>query len=108
MITHNMPLPRSPALALFLLSPVLGELVSAFLSPLEFLSLSNGRQWCDRHRLALVIGIMTFFLAFGILKDCESFTGRSLASAATLWLLLRLKRRRSQDLNDSTVVLRPS
>jgi hypothetical protein len=55
--------------------------------------LSNGGTWDDRHRLALVIGLLTFFLAFGILKDCESFTGRSLVSGAALWLLLRLQRR---------------
>jgi hypothetical protein len=55
--------------------------------------LSNGGTWDDRHRLALVIGFLTFFLAFGALKDCESFTGRSLASGAALWLLLRLQRR---------------
>jgi hypothetical protein len=63
---------------------------------LEFsalLWLSSGGKWNDRHRLALVIGLLTFFLAFGVLKDCESFTGRSLVSAATLWLLLWLARR---------------
>jgi hypothetical protein len=53
---------------------------------------SSAGTWDDRHRLALVIGLLTFFLAFGILKDCESFTGRSLASGAALWLLLRLQR----------------
>jgi hypothetical protein len=54
---------------------------------------SNGGTWDDRHRLSLVIGLLTFFLAFGILKDCELFTGRSLVSGAALWLLLRLQRR---------------
>jgi hypothetical protein len=58
--------------------------------------LSNGGKWDDRHRLALVIGFLAFFLAFGILKDCESFTGRSLVSTGALWLLLRLQRRRAQ------------
>jgi hypothetical protein len=53
--------------------------------------LSNRGTWDDRHRLALVIGLLTFFLAFGILKDCETFTGRSLVSGVTLWLLLRLQ-----------------
>jgi hypothetical protein len=53
--------------------------------------LSSGGSWDDRHRLALVIGTLTFFLAFGILKDCESFQGRSLVSGVTLWLLLRLQ-----------------
>jgi hypothetical protein len=55
--------------------------------------LSSGGKWGDGHRLALVIGLLAFFLVFGILKDCESFTGRSLVSGAALWLLLRLKRR---------------
>jgi len=54
---------------------------------------SNGGTWDDRHRLALVIGLLTFFLAFDILKDCKSFSGRSLVSGAALWLLLRLQRR---------------
>ena len=34
--------------------------------------LSSGGTWHDRHRLALVIGLLTFFLAFGILKDTAS------------------------------------
>jgi hypothetical protein len=55
--------------------------------------LSHGGRWDDHHRLALVIGLMAFFLAFGVLKDLESFTGRSLVSAAALWLMLRLQRR---------------
>jgi hypothetical protein len=53
---------------------------------------SNGGTWNDRHRLALVIGLLTFFLAFGILKDCKSFTGRSLVTIVALWLLLCLER----------------
>src|SRR5262249_46941732 len=56
--------------------------------------LSSGGSWNDGHRLALVIGSLSFFLVFGILKDCESFTGRSLVSGAALWLLLHLQRRR--------------
>jgi hypothetical protein len=55
--------------------------------------LSNGGTWDDRHRLALVVGLLSFFLAFGILKDCESFTGRSLVSGAALSLLVGLERR---------------
>ncbi len=54
--------------------------------------LSNGGAWDDRHRLALVIGWLAFFLAFGVLKDLESFSGRSLVSGVALWLLLRLGR----------------
>jgi hypothetical protein len=56
--------------------------------------LSGCGTWDDRHRLALVIGSLSFFLMFGILKDCESFTGRSLVSGAALWLLVRLQRGR--------------
>jgi hypothetical protein len=55
--------------------------------------LSHGGTWDDRHRLALVIGLLGFFLAFGILKDCESFTGRGLVSVTALGLILRLQRR---------------
>ena len=44
--------------------------------------LSNGGTWNVRHRLALVIGLLTFCLAFGTLKDCRSFTGRNLVSGA--------------------------
>jgi hypothetical protein len=59
--------------------------------------LSSGETWDDRHRVAMVIGSLTFFLAFGILKDCKSFTGRSLVSGAALWLLLYLQRRAAQN-----------
>jgi hypothetical protein len=55
--------------------------------------LSNGGTWDDRHRLALVVGLLSFFLTFGILKDCKSFTGRSLISGAALLLLVGLERR---------------
>jgi hypothetical protein len=55
--------------------------------------LSSGGTWDDRHRVALVIGLLSFFLAFGVLKDCESFTGRSLISGAALLLLVGLQRR---------------
>jgi hypothetical protein len=64
--------------------------------------LSNGGTWDDRHRLALVIGLVTFFLVFGILKDCESFRGSSLVSGATLWLLLRLQGRRRSTIPSSS------
>lgn len=50
----------------------------------------GGAAWKDRHRLALVVGFLTFFLAFSILQDLEAFAGRSLVSLTTLWLLWRL------------------
>jgi hypothetical protein len=77
--------PGAPILFFSLMTILVVELGALFW-------LSNGGTWDDRHRLALVIGLLTFFLAFGILKDCKSFTGRSLVSAGALWLLLRLQR----------------
>jgi hypothetical protein len=77
----------APAVMFFSLLTILAVELGALLW------LSNGGTWDDRHRLALVIGLLTFFLAFGILKDCKSFSGRSLVSGIALWLLLRLERR---------------
>jgi hypothetical protein len=81
---------RPPAATMFL-----GLLTIVVLELGSLLWFSNGGRWDDRHRLALVIGSLSFFLAIGNLKDCESFAGRSLVSGATLWLLLRLQRRGS-------------
>jgi hypothetical protein len=52
----------------------------------------GGADWSDRHRLALVIGFLAFFVAFGLLQDLEGFTGRSLVSIATVWQLRKLWR----------------
>jgi hypothetical protein len=51
---------------------------------------NSGANWTDRHRLALVIGFLAFFLAFGLLQDFKSVAGRSLVSVITLWQLRRL------------------
>lgn len=70
-----------------------GLLAIAVIELIALLWLSNGGTWDDHHRLALVTGFLTFFLAFGVLKDCEAFAGRSLVSGAALWTLVRLQRR---------------
>lgn len=52
----------------------------------------NVRAWDDRHRLALVMGLLAFFVLFGFLSDLETFEARSLVSLAaviTLWRLWR-------------------
>lgn len=64
--------------------------------------LSNGGDWNDCHRLALVLGSLAFFLAFGVLKDLESFAGHSLVSGVALWRLFRLLRLRGTALSPST------
>jgi hypothetical protein len=53
----------------------------------------NMRAWDDRHRLALVSGLLAFFVLFGVLADLERFEGKSLVSLATVVALWRLRRR---------------
>jgi hypothetical protein len=64
-----------------------------FLVVAEFVILTTmnhgGAGWTDRHRLALVIGYLAFFLVFGIGQDLESFTGRSLVSFVAIFQLRR-------------------
>lgn len=52
----------------------------------------NTRGWDDRHRLALVAGLLAFFVVFGVLADLERFEGKSLVSLAALLGLWRLSR----------------
>jgi hypothetical protein len=52
----------------------------------------NVRAWGDRHRVALVAGVLAFFVVFGVLSDLERFEGKSLVGLATavgLWWLHR-------------------
>ena len=50
-----------------------------------------GRAWGDRHRFALVAGLLAFFLLLGVLKDAdEGFAGHSLVSAAAAVALWRV------------------
>lgn len=49
----------------------------------------GGATWDDRHRLALVAGLLAFFVVFGVLSDLERFEGKSLVSLATAVALVR-------------------
>jgi hypothetical protein len=51
------------------------------------------RAWDDRHRLALVTGLLSFFVVFGVLSDLERFEGKSLVSLAAVVGLLYVARR---------------
>lgn len=51
----------------------------------------NGASWDDRHKLATVIGFLTFFIVFGVLRDVlASFSGLSIVSLITVWGLWRV------------------
>ncbi|MBI9050169.1 MAG: hypothetical protein JEZ00_12160 [Anaerolineaceae bacterium] len=51
----------------------------------------QGDGWDDRHRFALLSGLLSFFFLFNFLADLESFEGRSLVSIIAIWLLIKLK-----------------
>lgn len=53
----------------------------------------NGSAWDDRHRLALVAGLLTFFICFGILQDLEEWRGASIVGVITVVALWRLGHR---------------
>jgi hypothetical protein len=51
----------------------------------------NGTDWDDRHKLALVIGMLAIFIAFDVLKDvAEGFGGLSIVAAVTVEGLRKL------------------
>lgn len=55
---------------------------------------NNGERWTDTHKLALVSGLITFFLLFGISKDLkENFSGSSIVSMLTILFIINLFRR---------------
>jgi hypothetical protein len=59
----------------------------------------NGFAWDDRHRLALIAGLLGFFIYFGFDKDMEHWSGSSIVSLAVvfgLWQLGRATSRRIQ------------
>lgn len=46
----------------------------------------NATAWDDRHKLALVIGLLAFFIVMDFLKDLGSdFTGLSIVALLTIW-----------------------
>jgi hypothetical protein len=61
----------------------------------------NTFAWDDRHRLALVAGLLAFFLLFDVLSDLERFEGRSLVSLAAVLALLRLWHRIGEGSSDA-------
>jgi hypothetical protein len=58
----------------------------------------GGAAWRDGHRLALVAGVLAFFVAVNLVGDLERFEGKSLVALGTvlglLWVRQRLARRR--------------
>jgi hypothetical protein len=51
----------------------------------------NGTDWDDRHQLALVTGMLSFFITFIAFRDfAEGFSGLSLVSVVTTWMLWKL------------------
>ena len=51
----------------------------------------NGTAWDDRHKLALVIGMLAFFIPLLVLKDLdEGFGGLSIVAVLAVWVLWRL------------------
>lgn len=51
----------------------------------------NGTDWDDRHKLALVIGFLAFFVAFDALHDLgEGFGGLSIVAVVAVWYLRKL------------------
>jgi hypothetical protein len=53
----------------------------------------NGSAWNDRHKLAVVCGLLAFFIVFDALQDLEaSFTGLSIVAACTVWGLWRVRK----------------
>lgn len=51
-----------------------------------------GHSWDDRHRLALIVGMLGFIIYFCFDKDFKQFTGTSLVGAATILGLWQLRR----------------
>jgi putative flippase GtrA len=52
----------------------------------------NVLAWDDRHRLALVSGLLAFFVVVNFLGDLENFEARSFVSLATVFALWQLRR----------------
>jgi hypothetical protein len=51
----------------------------------------NGTNWDDRHKLALIIGLLAFFIIFIVLRDVsESFSGSSIVAVVTVWGLWKV------------------
>ena len=77
---------RPPMMVMFVVLLVLVTVEFVVLT----LSNKGGVAWTDRHRLAMIIGFLAFFLVFAIGKDFQVFAGRSFVSIVTVWQLRRL------------------
>jgi hypothetical protein len=83
-----------PPLGVTVLSLVLFDALSLWL---VWRWSDRGRGWDDRHRLALVAGLLAFFVCFSFSQDHESWQGSSVVGILTalgLWQLGRMVRRR--------------
>lgn len=50
----------------------------------------NGTAWDDRHKLALVIGMLAFYLVMDVFADLEAFGGLIFVTIASIWAFRRL------------------
>ena len=64
----------------------------------------NGCSWDDRHRLALIAGLLGFFVYFSFDKDLEQWTGTSIVGLATVIGLWQLGRTVGQRLRSQSVI----
>ena len=91
---YIMPEHGAPPLIVTMLLLILLDAVSLFL---WWRWSGRGWGWDDRHRLALVSGILAFFVLFTFLKDLESWQGSSIVGVLAilgLWQLGRTVYRR--------------
>jgi hypothetical protein len=63
----------------------------------------NGQAWDDRHKLALVIGMLVFFIVLDVFHDLdEGFGGLSIVAAVAVWYLRKLWHRTQARYQDIT------
>ena len=79
----------APPLALTMLAIVLLDAISLWLL---WRWSGHWQAWDDRHRLALVAGILAFFVFFSFVKDFETWQGASLVGVLTVFGLWRVGR----------------
>jgi hypothetical protein len=78
-----------PPLALMVVALIALDVVSLVLAVRWS---GSARAWDDRHRLALVLGWLSFFIVFGALQDFDTgFAGHIFVAAAAVYYLRKLK-----------------
>jgi hypothetical protein len=50
----------------------------------------NGFGWDDRHRLALIVGFLSFFIVFDFLQDADEWQGRGIVGVVAIVAFWRL------------------